>query len=249
MAFAKLEVEAPQLFYESVNAHLHDNKGLLASFKPQGISNLLLAFAKLDVEAPQLFEAVDALLQDNPGLLDKFNPQNISNLLWSYAEQRHDAPGLFNLISIKQVVQRLDECNDQELSMTARAYAVLYIPGGESIIQAALQRAVNDPNAFDPQHLAIITNAAVVELDAATLKVFASAMASIKLQEEGYHSVFQAYLGLQLSSPDSLPASFLPGPMHDSARRLWQEQAKDVRPSDLQKGAWLVRLRDGDWYG
>ena len=232
-AYATAGEKAPKLF-QAVDALLHSNPKRLKAFDPQGIANTLWSFATAGETTPKLFEAVDALLHTNPERLEEFNPQNISNTLWSYAEQRHDAPGLFDLIS-KQVVKKLDEYSPQGLSMTVRAYAVLYHPGAESIIQAALQRAVVDPNAFTPQGLANIMHAAVVfeKLDAATLKVLASAMASMELQEEGYLSVFQSCLGLQLSSPDSSPTSFLPRPMHDIARSLWQKKAKDVHRSAL----------------
>ena len=236
-SFATAGEKAPKLF-EAVDALLHTQLWRLKEFNPQNIANTLWSFATAGETAPKLFdEAVDALLLSNPERLNEFDPQEISNVLWSYAEQRHDAPGLFDLIS-KQVVKRLDEYSPQELSMTVRAYAVLYHPGAEGIIQAALQRAVNDPNAFDPQHLANIMHAAVVfeKLDAATLKFLASAMASMELQEEGYHSVFQSCLGLQLySSPDSTPASLLPGRMHDIAKSLWLKKAKDFQQSALHK--------------
>ena len=240
LAYAKAEEKASRLF-QAVEAHLHRHPELLKKFNPQDFSNLVWAYAKAGEEAPRLFQAVCNLLQNIPGLLRSFNEQAISNVVWACAEQRHDAPSLFDLIS-KQVVHRLNEFSPQGLSMTARAYAVLYHPGAESIIQAALQRAERDPNAFGPQHLANIMNAAAVveKLDAATLKVLASAMASMELQEEEYCSIYQSCLGLQLSCPDSSPASLLPAPMHDSARHLWQKQAKDVQQSELQKDVLRV---------
>ena len=239
-AYATAGEKAPKLF-EAVDAHLHTNPGLLDRFMPQGLSNLLWAYATAGEKAPKLFEAVEAHLHTNPRLLERFTPQNISNLLWAYAEQRHDAHGLFDAIS-KQMVQRMDEYGPQNLSMVLRACAVLYHPVDESVIQATLQRAKDDPNAFTPQNLANIMNAAVVfeKLDANTLKVLASAMASMELQEEEYSSVFQSCLGVQLTSPDSSPASLLPGPMHESARRLWQEQAKAFRQSGFQNNVFKV---------
>ena len=239
-AYAKAGEGAPRLF-QAVEAHLHSHPDLLKEFDPQGFSNVVWAYATVGEEAPRLFQAVVDLLQNNPGLLRSFDPQNISNLVWVCAEQRHDAPVLFDLIS-KQVVHRLDEFSPQGLSMTARAYAVLYHPGAETIIQAALQRTVRDPSAFNPQDLVNILNAAAVveKLDEVTIKVLASAMASMELQDEAYRSVYHSCLGLQLSCPDSLPASLLPAPMHDSARHLWQKQAKDVRSSELQKDVLRV---------
>ena len=243
-AFAKAGEKAPRLF-QAVDSYLHSHPELLKEFDPQGFSNLVWAFAKAGEEAPRLFQAVCNLLQNNPGLLRSFNAQTISNVVWACAEQRHDAPGLFDLIS-RQVVPRLGEFTPQGLFMTASAYAVLYHPGAESIIQATLLRAARDPNAFTPQHLANIMNAAAVveKLDASTLKVLASAMASMELQEEEYCSVYQSCLGLQLSCPDSSPASLLPAPMHDFARHLWQKQAKDVRSSELQKDVLRVLKED-----
>ena len=242
-AYATAEEKAPKLF-EAVDAHLHTNPRLLERFTPQNISNLLWAYATAGEKAPKLLEAVDDHLHTNPRLLERFTPQNISNLLWAYAEQRHDARGLFDPIS-KHMVQRIDEFSPQELSMVLRACAVLYHPVEESVIQATLQRAVDDPNAFNPQALANIMNAAVVfeKLDAKTLKVLASAMASMELQEEAYSSVFQSCLGVQLTSPDSSPASLLPGPMHDTAKFLWQEQAKAFQQSGFQNNVFKV-LRD-----
>ena len=242
-AYATAGEKAPELF-EAVDAHLQANPGLLRKFNPQDFSMLLWAYATAEEKAPKLFEAVDAHLQANPGLLHSFSPQNISNLLWAYAQQRHYAHSLFDLIS-KQIAHRLDEFSPLDLSMTMRAYAVLYHPLDDIIIQGALQRAVGDANAFTPQALAIIMYAAVVfeKLEAQTLMVLASAMGSMDLQEEEYSSVFQSCLGVQLTFPDSSPESLLPSLMHDSAKSLWQEQAKAVQQSALQINVLKV-LRD-----
>ena len=242
-AYATVEEKATKLF-EAVDAHLHTNPGLLKGFKPQELSNLLWAYATAGEKAPKLFETVDVHLQANPGLLKRFNPQGISMLLWAYARQGHDAHGLFDLIS-KQIALRLDDFSSQHLSMAVRAYAVLYHPLDDIVFQGALQRAVDDPNAFTPQALANIMNAAVVfeKLDVQTLMVLASAMGSMDLQEEEYHSVFQSCLGVQLTSPESSPESLLSGPMHDSAKSLWEKQAKAVQQSALQNSVLEV-LRD-----
>ena len=243
-AYATAEQRAPKLFRE-VYAHLCNiNPGLLGDFTPQGFSMLLWAYATAGEKAPKLFEAVDAHLCNNPRLLKKFNPQDFSMLLWAYAQQGHAAHGLYVLIS-KHMVLRLDEFSPRHLSMAVRAYAVLYHPLDDIVIQGALRRAVGDPNAFTPQALANIMNAAAVfeKLEAHTLKALASAMNSMDLQEEDYSSVFQSCLGVQLTSPDSSPESLLPSPMHDSAKQVWQERAKDVRQSDLQMNVLEV-LRD-----
>ena len=242
-AYATAGENAPKLF-EAVDAHLQADPGLLRDFTPQGFSNLLWAYATAEEKATKLFDAMDAHLEANPGLLDRFKPQEFSMLLWAYAQQGHGAHGLFDLIS-KHIAQRLDEFNPQSLSMVLRAYAVLYHPFDDNVIQGALQRAMDEPSEFTPQDLANIMNAAVVfeKLDAETLKVLVSAMASTELQEEEYCSVFQSCLGVQLTSPDSSPESLLSGPMHDSAKSLWQEQAKDVRQSALQNNVLEV-LRD-----
>ena len=242
-AYATAEEKAPKLF-EAVEAHLQANPGLLDRFSPQGFSMLLWAYATAGEKAPKLFEAVDAHLQANPGLLDRFSPQDFSMLLWAYAEQSHDAHRLFDLIS-KHMAQRLDEFSPQDLSMAVRAYAVLYHPLDDFFIQGALRRALGDPNSFTPQNLANIMNAAAVfeKLDTQTLMALASAMASMDLQEEEYHSVFLSCLGVQLTCPDYTSASLLPGPMHDIAKQVWQERAKDVRQSALQNNVLEV-LRD-----
>ena len=242
-AYATAGEKASKLF-EAVDAHLQANPGLLKNFNPQNISNLLWAYASAEEKAPKLFEAVDAHLQANPGLLDRFKPPDFSMLLWACAQQGHDAHGLFDLIS-KHMVRRLDEFSPQELSMAVRAYAILYHPLDDIVIQGALQRAMDDPRSFAPQALANIMYAAVVfeKLDAQTVVVLASAMASMDLQEEHYRSVFQSCLGVQLTSPDSSPESLLPSPMHDSAKRLWQEIAKAVLKSALQNNVLEV-LRD-----
>ncbi len=103
--------------------------------------------------------------------------------------------------------------------MVARDFAVLFRPGASDIIQVGHQRALDDPESFNPQSMAnIMYSAAVFNLlDANTLKALSNAMARKEIMEDSYYlSLFHCCLAVQASSPLSPPSpALLPERMHE----------------------------------
>ena len=208
-AFAKANFQAPQLF-EAVDDHLHSHPGLLMQFTAQDLSNLLWAFAKAGQQAPKLFKAVDFDLCANDRLLKVFKPQDFSNLLWAYATAGEQAPNLFEAVEnhLNANLELMDKFIPQCFSNILWAYATSGVQAPK-LFKAVESHLVSNPDmlgnfkskelsnllwayatagekapklfeAVNTMHAASVFE----QLDAATLKALAAAMASTELQEE-----------------------------------------------------------------
>jgi hypothetical protein len=123
----------------------------LGEFRPQAVSNTLLALAWAGVyDAGFVEAAIDASRER----LQLFESQHLANTAWALQELRHRDEGFMRQV-LQQAVAREDELNVQAISNTVYAAAVLVTwEGVEGLGQLGACLAANSPGSFTPQNVA-----------------------------------------------------------------------------------------------
>ena len=98
----------------------------LHGFKPQELSNVMLAFVYADAKHRTLFEKMGNTI---PGMvLTKFKPQELSNIVWSLAKLDELDPEVYRVMGDHIARNDLDEFKPQGLSNIAWAFATAEMP-------------------------------------------------------------------------------------------------------------------------
>ena len=116
-AFAKLEIESPNLFAEIE----HRSKWLVETGNPQAVTNTAWACATLGYEAPNLFAEIE---HRSKWLVDEGTPQGVANTAWACATLGFKAPNLFAEIE-RQSKWLVEKGTPQNVANVALACAKL----------------------------------------------------------------------------------------------------------------------------
>ena len=229
-ALATSGATSPKVFSALASA---SSPAVLAAMGPRAMSNLLWAFASAGHTAPALFDAAAIKAAPRAGDL---TAQGLSIMAWSYATAQHPSPSLFDALAA-EVPGRISEFSAQNLALMCWSYATLLHPEGKLLTQAAMGVVAAKAEVFDEQSLANILHASAMLgcLDSHFLNAICPRLeclhAAGDMRPEGYRTLFQCTLAMDLSSPEPQLSKELLA----EARRYWLEGVEYVQESKLQR--------------